>query len=41
MTPAVYLSHDAPPLVDDALWVSQQVIDGYWMGLAKRSVELF
>ena len=23
MIPAVYLSHGAPPLVDDALWVSQ------------------
>ena len=23
MIPALYLSHGAPPLVDDALWVSQ------------------
>ncbi|MDT5082561.1 MAG: dioxygenase extradiol [Mycobacterium sp.] len=71
--PSLFLSHGAPPLVDDATWVAKpapgmpyahptiehfapffvalgalqdpeqapkQVIDGFWMGLAKRSIQL-
>jgi hypothetical protein len=41
--PSLFLSHGAPPLVDDATWVAELVRwagDGFWMGLAKRSIQL-
>jgi 4,5-DOPA dioxygenase extradiol len=35
--PVLYLSHGAS---SDPEQSPKQVIDGYWMGLAKRSIEL-
>lgn len=36
--PALYLGHGAPPLLEEPTWDTK--IDGYWYGLAKRSIEL-
>ena len=32
-TPALYLGHGAPPLLEDA----ETAVTGFWMGLSKRS----
>jgi hypothetical protein len=41
--PSLFPLRGAPPLVDDATWVADLVRwvgDGFWMGLAKLSIQL-